>query len=261
MSVRHYDKQLSVSTSTRDLSRKINKIRTLMYGYPEGITPKTIAAKTLINVNTVKSILPKMNDVHKISRGLYKVVKKGDGGSLVHELKDWNFHNCIMTCETSSSNRSFDVDLDILKYNVLINNGKATLRLSTDYPMNVSSLAFVAHVFKHFVSVTSVVMISSIEFNRDYRNLRLDGVNSISVDSLVEQFKVYQKRRGMRIEHKTKVPMSVASIVDMLSNNPNSVEFHQKLNQHSDAMKRVNIALADNRRLLQALLEREVPLD
>ena len=112
--------------------------------------------------------------------------------------------------------------------------------------MNVSSLAVVARLFS--VDWRSV-MISSVEFNHDYKNLRLDGVKSISVDSLVSQFKVYQKREGLRLEHKTKVPLSVENVVDMLSNQPNLVDLNVKLSQQREALDRLNLAMRKNSEL------------
>ena len=259
--------QSKVETLTESSTSKMKKIRTCMYGYPEGITPKLIALKTGINVNTVKSILPKMNGIKKVMRGYYKVDSEGDT-PLVHDLFEWNFHNCILSFQLrhcSSYNLVEEVfDFGIVKCVLVISNSKrATFRVSTDWPLNVSSLSMVAGLFVEKLSFFSDdvidfknIMVSTIEFNKDYKNLRLDGVNSISVDNLVEQFKLYQKKRGLRVEHKTKVPLSVESVVDMLSNNPNSVEFNVKLNEQKVELERLTKAFYGTSSLLVRLIDK-----
>jgi len=256
------NKELKVATSTRDIDRKSKKIYNTLCGYPEGLNPKSISAKTGINVNTVKSILPKIKGVTKVMRGLYKVDKEGDTPRSFHvELVDWNFHNLVLFFELRFwggrvVSECFDfllgrVDFSISKV------GKVCLRLSTDWPLNVSSISLVFLLFQRLVGDfssefvgPSSCFVSTVEFNRDYRNLRLDGVQSVSVDSLVEQFKVYQKRRGLRVEHKTKVPLSVDSIVDVLSNQPSVVDFNVKLNGYKDELRRLNLATEKNLHLL-----------
>jgi len=251
--------KLLVATNTRDFNRKASQITSCLYGYPEGLTPKQIAYKSGLNVNTVKSLLPKMNNIKKIMRGLYKVLNRGDSPRSFHvELSDWNFHNLILTCKDASPSFSKKLSYGLVNFVVTVSSsGRGLCRVSTDYPLNVAVISMVASMFAEMVGVSSsFIMISTIEFNRDYRNLRLDGVQSISVDSLVEQFKVYQKQRGMRIEHKTKVPLSVDSVVDMLSNNPNGVEFHDKLNKQQNVLDRLVVANGRTTELLLRMNDR-----
>ncbi len=252
------ENKLSGETTTRDLSRKSNLISSCLQGYPEGLSPKIISAKTGLNYNTVKGLLPKMSNVLKVTRGFYKVLNRGDSPRLFPvELVDWNFHNLILTARTVSANFDKVLDFDLVKIIISCNGGKAVARVSTDFPMNVSSICFVAGFFAHFARCKyGDVMVSTVEFNRDFKNLRLDGVNSISVDNLVEQFKVYQKKRGLRIEHKTKVPISAQTVVDMLSNNPNSVEFHLKLNAQDVELKRLSRATSQTTALLLKIVDK-----
>ncbi len=99
------------------------------------------------------------------------------------------------------------------------------------------------------------MFIRTIEFNKDYSNLRLDGLNCITVDNLVEQFKLYQKKRGLRIEHKTKVPLTVENIVDMLSSNPNSIEHTIKLADQKKQLDRLTTATSANTHMLYKLID------
>lgn len=256
------NKELCVATSTRDIDKKTKIIIDCLTGYPEGLNPKAIALKTRINVNTVKSLLPRIPEVKKVLRGLYKVVNRGDTPPLLPvELSEWNFHNLVLHADVSrvarrvSSSRLFSFGLVTVDFSVS-NARKAVMRVSSDFPLNVSSICFVAGFFVELTGVDfGSVMVSTVEFNRDYRNLRLDGVQSVSVDGLVEQFKVYQKVRGLRVEHKTKVPMSVESIVDMLRDNPNSVDFHLKLNEQRVQLERLTLATQSTTSLLYKLLD------
>jgi hypothetical protein len=250
-----------IATRTNDPHQKIKKIVRCLQGYPEGLTPKLIASKTGLNVNTVKSLLPEISYVKKIIRGLYKIVPEGDGTTspTTLELTDWNFHNCILSIQKLDISPDVldDWNFGLVKLSYVAKQGKATLRIASDYPLNVSSLSFVAGFFADLVSADwRKVMISSIEFNHDYSNLRLDGVNSISVDSLFEQFKVYQKSIGLRVEHKTKVPLAVESVVDMLRQQPQSLELNVKLQRQAEVIDKLVLMSDKNARLLLAVIDK-----
>lgn len=244
-----------VATDTRSKEDKIESIRHCLVKNPQGINPKSIARETGLNVNTVKTLLPQMSDVTKVMRGLYKIVNRGDGTSdydpVLTSLHEWNFHNCILSANSTYPDVDMCKEFGVVKMIVSSANGKATCRLSTDYPLNVSSLAFVAGYFADLVGAKWLdVSVSSIEFNKDYRNLRLDGVNSISVGSLCEQFKLYQKRHGLRIEHKTAVPFTMDNIVSMLSQNPMSADTLVKLDTMADRLENLTRAVARQQRIL-----------
>jgi len=65
------------------------------------------------------------------------------------------------------------------------------------------------------------ILISSIEFNRDYTNLRLDGLNSLTVESFIAQYKLYQKSRAVREEYKTKLPIPTTVLFELLNSGHN----------------------------------------
>ena len=238
------------------VSSKLQKIRKVLQNYPEGATPKMISVESRINANTIKGLLPIMTDVKKIRRGLYKVVKGGDVPyASSGDLLDWNFHNCMLSCQTKGT-KPTDIMLDlklIQIHYVVSGSGRATLRVASDSPLNVSSLCSVFAVFSLLLGWPvnmGDVFITCIEFNKDYSNLRLDGIKCITVDSLVSQFKAYQKRAGLRVEHKTKVPLSVENVVDMLSSNPSSVDISTKMSELQKGLEAVAVATANNTRLL-----------
>lgn len=246
-----------VSTETSTARGKLRAIQSCLRAHPEGVNPKTIAAETGINVNTVKTCLPKIPNLQKPMRGIYKVSQPGDGPvRQLDELTDWNFHNCILSapCVRDSDDVVFvwgPVKLD-LRYS----RDRVVLRLSSPSPLNVASLCFVAGFVERECGVPwRDVSVSSIEFNKDFSNLRLDGVRSITVGSLFDQFKAYQKSVGLRAEHKSKIPFSMENIVDMLSQNPLTVDAHVKLNALSEQLSRLTKGLYENRQLLYALAD------
>ena len=253
-------RKLSVATRSSVAHTKHNKILQCLSMFPEGTTPKTIARETGINVNTVKSILPNLRGVKKIMRGFYKVVEAGDGTiPTTPDLTTWNFHNLVLTHKNihNKSSPPSTFQFNLVKCVLSFSDNKITFRVSSDHPLNVSSICFVAGFFSHICDIPfSDVMVSTIEFNKDYRNLRLDGVKSISVDGLVEQFKVYQKKHALRIEHKTKVPMAVENIVDMLSQNPMSVDYNLKLQQQKDLLERLTRATNANTKILFDIIDK-----
>jgi hypothetical protein len=252
--------QRKVATRTRGAFQKRKKILDCIGMHPEGVTPKIISRETGININTIKSILPQLgSDIKRVTRGWYKVYSEGDGTlSSGGDLSDWNFHNLVLSAPCGGGVDGWERVFDFLlvKCSFVVANGRAVCRVSSDWPLNVSAICFVAGFFSEFCDVDiRDVLVSSIEFNKDYRNLRLDGVKSISVTGLIEQFKVYQKKRGLRIEHKTKVPMAVENIVDMLSQNPMSLELHTKLHQQTDALASLARAVSINTDMLYKLFE------
>lgn len=196
----------------------------------EGVYAKIIAAVTRINYNTVKGIvriLARDGIVkHKNGiRGLYVSDEKYAHGGIF----DYNFHNLILTCPIPPFDKEFkpitNSLMNMVKTRLII--GKytqmATLHVSTDYPINVSAILFVAN---HFINELKTQMgcevaldsitISSIEFNKDYINLKLEGANCLTLSSMIAQYKLYQKKRGAREEFKMKVPIGMPEIWQLL---------------------------------------------
>ena len=134
--------------------------------------------------------------------------------------------------------------------------GKAVCRVSSDFPLNVSSICFVAGFFSFVTKVAfDGILVKTIEFNRDFSNLRLDGARCLTVDSLVEQFKVYQKKRGLRVERKTKVNFSASDLVELLGQPPQSVDQNVKLSRQGEQLDRLTKATSDNTQLLFKLID------
>lgn len=262
--------KLLVATNRGGISRKSERIYNCLAKHPEGLSPKIISLYTSINVNTIKSILPKMKGIRKSIRGVYLVVKGGDAPPLapLNDLTSWTFHNCILSCRLTtfphcSTHSSHDLGLLHAEFNIST-IGTATLRLCCDTPLNVSSLGLAFGFFQSLIANHSNdtitgrdVYIRTIEFNRDYSNLRLDGVNCITIDNLSSQFKLYQKKLSLRLEYKTKEQFSAETLIDMLTSNPSSLDIETKLSNLTLLVERVAHSNSMNTKLLMALLPSE----
>jgi hypothetical protein len=229
-----------VSTKPLSAQKKKDKIVNLLKEYPEGITPKEIAFLTKINVNTVKSLLPKIENIRKKEglRGLYVLVENNPHGSIF----DWKLHNVTLTYDLinysgEKINKTIDSELIKFRFGIGAKTKKATLHLSTDNPIEISSLNIYCLYLLELIRQNynsplflENIIVRSIEFNKDYLNLRLDGLKSISFTSLCYQYKLYQKRQGLRQEHKINLPIGIPEIFSMLQKGDYSLEVYSELN-------------------------------
>jgi len=250
-----------VSTRTIEKNRKVNQIIKILKNFPEGITPKIVAYHSSINVNTIKSLLPQILQVKKKEgiRGIYVLVDESDHGSIF----DWNFHNTqlsyiILGYMGKRIKKTYNFEFINYEFEIGEKSKKATLRISTDHPINVSSLCccylFFAELIKKYANVMPTpnkVWITSIEFNKDYKNLRLDGPKCITIDSLLTQFKLYDKKSCVRIEHKLKVPINCEIIFSMLSDSTESIEIYHAL---CELNKKIEIVLDSEKRNIDLML-------
>ncbi len=238
--------KLEVSTLTISPSEKIKKIKDCLKEHLEGLNPISIARYTKINVNTVKSILPKMEGVEGI-HGLYHLVEKDTHG----QIFSWNFHNLNLTCPLDNYsgeriNLSDNYEFIDYRFEVGAQTKKATLHVGSEYPLNMASLTFVALFFKHTIRThTSIevsdgdIIVSCVEFNKDTLDLRLEGVNCITLDSLLTHFKLYQKENCLRKEYKTKVPFKIENLFDMLNQGKNLVETETKIENIQQNLQKI----------------------
>lgn len=260
--------KLLVATNTGGIFRKSKQITQCLAEHPEGLNPKSIALYTSLNVNTIKSILPKMGNVRKSIRGIYLVVNGGDAPPKTpsSELSLWTFHNCLLSCRLTYHPKSYvssTHSLGLINAEFIISSiGTATFRIACDTPLNVSSICMAYAFFRELIFQHSSdpvtpkeVYIKTIEFNKDHSNLRLDNARCITIENLCAQFKIYQKKLCLRVEHKTKVPFSVDTLTDMLTSNPNTLDMEAKIN---DLTKQVNSLIYNQfqtNKLLNQLLE------
>jgi hypothetical protein len=254
--------QRIIATRSSSIIEKRKLIAAYLLEHPEGCTPKMIASGTSLNVNTVKSILPKLTNITTIARGLYKVVNRGYGEySSTGDLKSWNFHNLRLSFPISNSSSlapESSLDLDLVQIQISINNsGNASAIISTDYPLSVSSISLVHKCICLFLKEDipmRKMQITSIEFNKDFPNIKMEGVNCITIDKLYEEFKLYQKKTGLRLEYKTKANFDPETLTDMLSGSMDS-ESSNKLNEAIKRLDKLTGQSVYNTALLNRLLE------
>ncbi|MFW5847102.1 MAG: hypothetical protein ACOCUU_03010 [Nanoarchaeota archaeon] len=253
-------KKPKVSTKPHNAQKKKDKIVNLLKEYPEGINPKRIAFLTKINVNTVKSLLPKIENIRKKDglRGIYILVENNPHSSIF----DWKLHNVTLTYDLPNYsgkkiNKTISSELITFRFGIGAKTKKATLHLSTDYPIEISSLNiycihFLELIKQNYQDKLSIknILIRSIEFNKDYFGLRLDGLKSISFTSLCYQYKIYQKKQGLRQEHKINLHIGIPEIFSMLQKGDYSLEVYSELN----SLRKEQKILVDSNRKIQGFL-------
>jgi len=115
----------------------------------------------------------------------------------------------------------------LFKYRFIagVESKKASMRLSTEYPFSISSLGLAVELFQRIMEKElgikvsdKEVWISCIEFNKDYPNLKLEGVNCITWDEMISQFKLYNKSKGLREEYRIKIPFNYDFMNKLFSN-------------------------------------------
>lgn len=230
--------RLQVETKPYVAAQRREKIRNILKEHPEGLYPKHIAYYTGINQNTVKSALKEMGLVGETEivgglRGLYRLVEKR-----THDIFLYNLHNVILSFKSDQiyvQNTIDETDSleDFIKFHFQIGkeSKQATMHVSTDYPMNISTIGVLVRLFQEFVfKHTSVlvgmkdVVVSSMEFNKDHLYLRIEGANCITYGSLVAEFKLYNKRNCVREEVRIKIPFTPEILIKLLQQGVVSAE-------------------------------------
>ena len=243
------NEKTKVSTRSGEDSRKIEKIILYLESELSGATPKMIALATSLNVNTIKSILPKIKNIEKFTRGWYKVVNRGIAPPKF-TLQDWTFHNLIMTHSIknySGPTFYYESDLDLIKIHLSIGkDGLASLRVSSNPPINVNSIVVVQAYFGLLLKGHTAepvtkdnTWISRIEFNKDYNDIRMEGIKCITIDTLLTHFKLYQKKSCLRKEYKTKHKFTTQTMIDMLTQNPTDLNLAQKVEEQQQQLNRL----------------------
>jgi predicted transcriptional regulator len=223
--------QLKVSTKAREALQKEEIIKDYLRNHPEGSYPKNIVSETSINHSTVRSVCIRMAKkgiikIHPIHRGMYLLVEN-DG----HGMFSWNFHNTYIFYKSDKPLVEQQLKVEnslnsLFKYRFIVGakSNKASMNISTKYPFNLTSLGLVVEFFRllmnetlRFIPKDSEIWISSIELNKDYYNLRLDGIKCITWDSLVTQYKIYNKKIGVREESKHNIEFNFKLFADMVN--------------------------------------------
>jgi hypothetical protein len=137
---------------------------------------------------------------------------------------------------------------------------KATMHISSDFPYNITSLCILVRVFQDEVEKcsgyrpeTKEIYVNTMELNNDHLGLRIEGANCITIDGLIAEFKLYQKKDRVREELKIKVPFQSDIILRLLKQFYVSVETEANLR---DIKFRLDKIEDNHQRLGKALFNR-----
>ena len=219
-----------VATNTAGMAKESKILDFIGYYSPAGTNPTSLSKLTRINVNTVKSILKKLLEKGLVMkkpglRGFYSLVEEN-----THSLNEWLYQNGVLVFESEEIGGVMDVVRinplsEFIKYRFKLtrNTQKAIMHFSTDYPVNFSSIGLLVEIFIKLIEEEVKIKVdlekvyfSTIEFNKDYNNLRLDGTKCISFTSLISQYKLYQKKTALREEVKITTQVDAKILMRLL---------------------------------------------
>lgn len=262
--------QLKVSTNNSiSPKEKEEKVLNILKEHPEGIYPKFIALYTGININTVKSILQRLEQkgIVKLKeglRGIYELVENDTHSSIF----DWNFQNTRLSCPLSNyTGEKIDTTLDFefITYHFQIgkDSQQASIHIIADRPINLSSICVCFSYFSLLVKQYTSYLpkledttISCIEFNQDYANLKFEGVKCITLTELFNQFKIYQKENCVRAEHKILVPIKAEAITSLLMNQTPYLSMLHNINIIKSKQNSVDKNLKKLSKIIPVLLDK-----
>jgi predicted transcriptional regulator len=246
-----------VSTRTKNFLEKKDKVLNILHKHKEGVFPKHLSLYTGINHNSVRSMLKIMEreglvKKHQKIRGVYLVVDNSP-----HSLLCYNFHNLTLVYELKEKliNKTEIIEnnvINLFKYSITFGKGKqkVSMILSTDYPFNVSSLCLAGELFRYkvkeklgFAPQLNKIIIKGLEINKDYLGIKLEGVNCITLESLVALFRIYQKKAGVREELKLKIPVDMDFLDRVLKKGVCAME----------EMSLINVSLNNQKKIMKML--------
>lgn len=177
--------------------------------------------------------------------------------------------NACISCDLSSYSgeriQEFFGDKEIVKYNFEIGSlsKKATLHLSAQVPINISSVSVYCNLFKLLVGKHTGldikegdIWISTIEFQRDFKGLRWDGMNAITMTNLLSQFKIYNKEQGLRKEHKVTSSITAETLLALLSSETKSIDMLNEISYIKERVRKVENSSRTSNILLGKILEK-----
>jgi len=255
-----------VSTKAFNNQVKKEKIKNILKNHPEGLSPKQIASYSTINENTVKSLLPKMQEISqkKGLRGYYVLVENN-----LHGLFDYKLQNLCFCFESNNiqiEKRVYEENSlnDVIKFRFEIGaeTKKAHLYIDTSYPFNFSCLGLLGYLFQNLIEKyctirpnISQIIIKTLELNKDYFGVSLEGCSSIRLDTLLLEYKLYHKKKSyVREEYKSKVPIQLDFLYNILNKGIFSAEINQKISLLDNQMQEVNKQLLILRKTLSRFI-------
>jgi len=252
---------------------KRKKIIQCLKAHPEALQPMYISFITRINVNTVKTILRELLEQGYVrrnpkQRGFYDLVEKTKYGINSYKMQNIElaYHPEKIDIDKRIKEESSLNDLVKFRFEIGKKSNKASMRISTDYPFEVTSLGIIVRLFQELVykhanlcPSLEEITLTTLELNNDDYSLRLDGFKCIRLNSLIAEFKMYQKKGFVREEFKIKVPVGFDVIKRILRQGIVNGELYEKLNQQDRKIKKlidsINILLWDNQKKLERMFQ------
>lgn len=238
-----------IETSLDSSDKKKNEIRRVLKENPQGLTPKLISFYSKVNYDTTKKLLKKMPDVKQKEGvvGYYVLTEKTNPS--IFDCKIQNLRFTYSSDKINVEKRICEVnDLNNLikfRFEIGLKSKKATLSVGTDYPLDFSCLGLLVYEFQNLMEKycnfrpdIDQIFINTFEINKDYFNMTLEGCNSIRLDTLLFEYKLYYKeKKYVREEYKLKFPIDFAFMRTLVDKGLFYTETNQKIDNLSFEIK------------------------
>lgn len=252
---------------------KLEKIANCISKHPEGIQPKRIALETKLRHNTIKSYLKIIckEGFAKVRSGWYYPVAERTHG----DEKPIRTHNVNLSINDVSLDKKYEDKIEefdsvkiLVRFGVC--NSKITGVISGEPPLNYREFCFAVDKFKSMICSSigvnfsnEDILVTSCEFNADYENLRIEGINAVTLtDFKGNLLKLYNKENNLRKEaRETSLPLP--AVLSFLRGNAvpyNVVErqiaLEEKVDEMSEVVRCQNRESVQINSLLSAILDK-----
>ena len=201
---------------SRNKGEKLNSIRRVLQNHPEGVLAKIVANETKapkVTYSTVRKYLPElveMGDAYQEhGTKLYKSVTNETYG-VTGSPKVQNVRlRYVCPNGTISEHKKVTEIMDTIKMQVTLGktHNLATTVISAEPPMSLRELKVMVCTFRRIIKekigldvMENVIEVSEIELITDFRKIRLDGLNAITLISFFGYMeKWYNKKENMAL--------------------------------------------------------------
>ena len=112
-------------------------------------------------------------------------------------------------------------------------------------PVDFSCLGLLAYLFQNlikkycnFTPEINEIVVNTFEINKDYFEIVLEGCNSIRLDTLLMEYKLYYKdKKYVREEYKTKFPVNLDFIINLIDKGLFYTETNHRIDELSYEIK------------------------
>ena len=254
---------------------KEERLLRIIKDYPEGISPITLYNITKLPHNTIKTILRRL-----LNKGIIKSIASAQGyyalaENSTHMMLFYNVQNAIIQVESDKISIDEEINEEenlenIIKFNLVIGakSKKATFTVSSDYPFNFTSLVGYVHMFQEkmvrlckFKPKLDEINIRTFEINHDHLGYRVDGLSSYTIRNAIADFKLYNKKNGVREEYKIKVPIPFRFIQTLIEQGITTAFYTQKIDRIDSKLHETNKLMRKLKGLFNKLVSKFFPLE